>query len=87
MYLMKIRQCMYVGLSVMINIIKEAEFAYKDKEYVQAFSTSKIRNGSKFIVGGRLSQIELTLDQHFTWFQKLMWKWCFGVKIEDYMEE
>lgn len=71
----------------MINAIKEAELIYKDKGQSTAFSISKIKNGSKFIVGGKLSQVELTLHQHFNWFQKLMWKWCFGVKIDDYSEE
>lgn len=71
----------------MINAIKEAELIYKDKGQSTAFSISKIKNGSKFIVGGKLSQVELTLHQRFNWFQKLMWKWCFGVKIDDYSEE
>ena len=71
----------------MINAIKEAELIYKGKGQSTAFSISKIKNGSKFIVGGKLSQVELTLHQHFNWFQKLMWKWCFGVKIDDYSEE
>lgn len=56
----------------MIDMIKEAEFVYKDKGQSTAFCTSKIKNGSKFIVGGKLSQIQLTLHQHFNWFQKLM---------------
>ena len=71
----------------MIDMIKKAELVYKDKGQCTAFSVSKIKNGSKFIVGGEFSQVELTLHQHFNWFQKLMWKWCFGVKIEDYSEE
>ena len=71
----------------MINMIKETEFVYKDKGQSTAFCTSKIKNGSKFIVGGELSQVQLILHQHFNWFQKLMWKLCFGVKVEDYNEE
>ena len=71
----------------MINMIKETEFIYKDKGQSRAFGTSKIKDGSKLIVGGKLSQVQLTLHQHFNWFQKLMWKWCFGVKVEDYNEE
>lgn len=71
----------------MINMIKKTEFVYKDKGQSTAFSASKIKNGSKFIVGGELSQVQLTLHQHFNWFQKLIWKLCFGVKIEDYNEE
>ena len=29
----------------------------------------------------------LPVDQRFNWFQKFMWKVCFGVKVEDYKEE
>ena len=28
----------------------------------------------------------LPVDQPFNWFQKMMWKWCFGVKVENYRE-
>lgn len=48
---------------------------------------SKIINGSRFIIGGKLARTELRADQHFNWFQKLMWKLCFGVKVEDFNEE
>ena len=34
-------------------------------------------------IGGESYKTTLAIDQHFNWFQKLMWKWCFGVKIED----
>ena len=71
----------------MINNIKEATFYYKGKGNDTLFNQSKITNGSKFIVGGNFSRIEMTLHQHFNWFQKLMWKKCFGVKVEDYNEE
>jgi hypothetical protein len=71
----------------MIEQIHTADFIYKDKEQSVAIGTTKIKNGSKFIIGGELSQLLLTLHQHFNWFQKLMWKWCFGVKVEDYNEE
>lgn len=71
----------------MIDMISEAELFYKDNGQSMAFSKRKITNGSMFCVGGELSKVQLTLDQHFNWFQKLMWKWCFGVKVEDYSEE
>lgn len=71
----------------MINMIKEATFVYKDKGQSMAVCASKIKNGSKFVLGGELSRVELVLHQHFNWFQKLMWRWCFGVKVEDYSEE
>lgn len=71
----------------MINNIKETTFYYKEKENSMLFNQSKITNGSRFILGGELSQVQIILHQHFNWFQKLMWKKCFGVKIEDYNEE
>ena len=37
-------------------------------------------------IGGESYKTTLAIDQHFNWFQKLMWKWCFGVKIEDCKE-
>ena len=37
-------------------------------------------------IGDKYYKTSLPVDQHFNWFQKLMWKWCFGVKVEDYME-
>lgn len=50
------------------------------------FNTHKIKNGSKIIIG-KTYRTELKVDKHFNWFQKLMWKWCFGIKVEDYSEE
>ena len=47
----------------------------------------KINNGSMFYIGGKIGKTQFKVDQHFNWFQKLMWKWCFGVKVEDYSEE
>lgn len=48
--------------------------------------TMKIKNGSILHIGENFKTI-LEVDRHFNWFQKLMWKWCFGVKVEDYSEE
>lgn len=50
------------------------------------FNISKIKNGSRFSIGEKRMTTFL-VDQHFNWFQKSMWKWCFGVKVEDYSEE
>ena len=48
----------------------------------------KIADGSKITIGEKLNCITIyNVDQHFNWFQKLMWKWCFGIKVEDYSEE
>lgn len=38
-------------------------------------------------IGDKHYRTSLPSYQHFNWFQKLMWKWCFGVKVEDYSEE
>lgn len=38
-------------------------------------------------IGDKYYKTLLLSDQHFNWFQKLMWKWCFGIKVEDYSEE
>lgn len=38
-------------------------------------------------IGDKHYRTSLPVDQHFNWFQKLMWKWAFGIKIEDYSEE
>lgn len=46
----------------------------------------KIINGSRLTIGEQ-RKTTFTVDQHFNWFQKLMWKWCFGIKVEDYNEE
>lgn len=46
----------------------------------------KIKNGSKFSIGENRKTM-FHVDQYFNWFQKLMWKWCFGIKVEDYSEE
>ena len=49
--------------------------------------TPKIINGSLLSIGDTYAKTILKADQHFNWFQKLMWKWIFGVKVEDYSEE
>ena len=47
----------------------------------------KVVNGSMLLIGGKISNVQIKIDQHFNWFQKLMWKWTFGIKVEDYSEE
>lgn len=39
------------------------------------------------IIGKEPFKITIQIEQHFNWFQKLMWKWCFGIKVEDYKKE
>lgn len=51
-------------------------------------STPKITNGSKLTIGEKPQCVIIyNINQHFNWFQKLMWKWAFGIKVEDYSEE
>lgn len=45
----------------------------------------KVENGSQFCIGKDF-KTSFIADQHLNLFQKLMWKWCFGVKVEDYSE-
>ena len=45
----------------------------------------RIKNGSKIKLGDNI-KFDIRVDQHFNWFQKLMLKWCFGFKVEDYSE-
>lgn len=58
----------------------------KDDSMIIKFSLNKIKNGSRFSIG-EYRKTTFPVDQHFNWFQKLMWKLCFGVKVEDYNEE
>ena len=45
-----------------------------------------IKNGSILYIGKNF-KITFKTDQHFNWFQKLMWQWCFSIRVEDYNEE
>lgn len=38
-------------------------------------------------IGDKHYRTSLSVDQRFNWFQKLMWKWFFGINIEDYSDE
>lgn len=38
-------------------------------------------------IGKEPFKITIQIEQHFNWFQKLMWKWSFGIKVEDYRKE
>ena len=59
----------------------------KDNEYTNGYLfILPIKNGSRFSIG-KYRKTMFHVDQYFNWFQKLMWKWCFGVKVEDYSEE
>ena len=57
---------------------------YKSTDNTTIFTPADPNNIAS--IGGESSKTTLAIDQHFNWFQKLMWKWCFGVKIEDYKD-
>lgn len=53
-----------------------------------SIASPKIINGSKLTIGEDYGCVSVyNVDQHFNWFQKLMWKWAFGIKVEDFSEE
>lgn len=58
----------------------------QDDSMTIKFSLNKIKNGSRFSIG-EYRKTTFPVDQHFNWFQKLMWKCFFGIKVEDYSEE
>ena len=59
-----------------------------DVSTIAIASRPKIINGSKLTIGKGLQCVSVyNVDQHFNWFQKLMWKWAFGIKVEDFSEE
>lgn len=64
---------------------RDNPFYYDIDKNATVFEPFKIKNGSSFTIGEH-RKTTLLVDQHFNWFQKLMWKWCFGVKVEDYKE-
>lgn len=38
-------------------------------------------------IGDKYYRTSLPVDQHFNWLQKIMWKLCFGIKVEDRCEK
>jgi hypothetical protein len=57
------------------------------KDY-NSFTLSQQPNPISILwIGNKYFKTSVPADQYFNWFQKLMWKLCFGVKIEDYSEE
>ena len=63
------------------------DYCNPDNIKVASVYNPKIINGSTLSIGNEIYKTQVKTDQHFNWFQKLMWKWCFGVKVEDYSEE
>lgn len=70
-----------------MNDEKTLDYNISDNIKVGHIYCPKIVNGSMLFIGNKLSNVQIRIDQHFNWFQKLMWKWAFGIKVEDYSEE
>ena len=71
----------------MNDMIKLETITFKEAETGCVFGR-RIINGSKLTIGSESCSVTVyNVDQHFNWFQKLMWKWAFGIKVEDYSEE
>lgn len=54
--------------------------------HVMNIKNNKIKNGSLFKLGTDYS-INIPVDKHLNWFQKKMFKLCFGFIVTDYTEE
>ena len=69
-----------------IDNLNEYPYYYDLSKLATIFEPFRIKNGSMLSIGTKYTTI-LKVDQHFNWFQKFMWKLCFGVIIKDYSEE
>ena len=67
--------------------LDEWEYKEDNTDTMALIFKPKIVNGSLLSIGDTCAKTMLIADQHFNWFQKLMWKRCFGIKVEDYSEE
>ena len=68
--------------------LNKCAYSRDDVDTITIASRPKIINGSKLTIGEKIKCLSIIhVDQHFNWFQKLMWKWVFGIKVEDYSEE
>lgn len=70
-----------------MNDEKILDYSISDNIKAASIYCPKIVNGSMLFIGNKISNVQFKIDQHFNWFQKLMWKWAFGIRVEDYNEE
>ena len=47
----------------------------------------KIKNGTLLKLGSDKYSLTIKVDKHLNWFQKKMYKICFGFTATDYTEE
>lgn len=69
----------------MLDDLNEHPFYIDLSQRSTVIEPYRIKKGSKIQLGDNI-KFDIRVDQHFNWFQKLMWKWCFGFKVEDYSE-
>ena len=77
---------------ILLVFFANRPFIYKKEELsgpcIRHIYIPKIKNGSKLTIGkGEFTLTVINVDQHFNWFQKKMWKFLLGIKVEDYSEE
>lgn len=83
------------GISGVFLLVYMANKPIKDEKEEQISESCigtiyipKIKNGSKLSIGKNERTLTImNVDQHFNWFQKKMWKFLLGIKVEDYSEE
>ncbi len=78
-----------IGIFLMVylaNHQNEKEIPNLNENFLNIY-ISKIQNGSKLTIGKDNFTIIIKVGQHFSWFQKKMWKFLLGIKVEDYSEE
>lgn len=79
--------CMILPLFIVHNSILNEEEPISDP-CIRHIYIPKIKNGSKLTIGKDERTLTImNVDQHFNWFQKKMWKFLLGIKVEDYSEE
>lgn len=81
-----------VSLILLVYFANQPTKSSKEEPISEAFTENifipKIKNGSKLTIGKDNHALTfINVDQHFNWFQKKMWKFLLGIKVEDYSEE
>jgi len=76
-----------ISLVVFANISTIHEEKEQSDPCIRNIYISKIKNGSKLIIGKDCFTTVIKVNQRFNWLQKKMWKILLGIKIEDYSED
>lgn len=81
-----------VSLILLVYFANQPVKSSKEEPISESFTGNifipKIKNGSKLTIGKDNHTLTfINVGQHFNWFQKKMWKFLLGIKVEDYNEE